>query len=50
MGAKVIYCGFPKDMVKNLVNLGVKTDQLSFVSFRTAIRYVVTEMGYKLEK
>jgi rsbT co-antagonist protein RsbR len=50
MGAKVLFCGFTKDMVKNMVNLDIKTDQLSFVSFQAAIRYVVTEMGYRLEK
>ncbi|WP_137791724.1 hypothetical protein [Bacillus sp. E(2018)] len=43
MGADVLYCGFPKEMVKNMVSLGVHTNQLSFVSFRSAIRYVVSE-------
>lgn len=45
MGAKVLYCGFPKDMVKNMVSLGVHTNQQTFVSFRNAIRYVVAELG-----
>ncbi|MET3727229.1 anti-anti-sigma regulatory factor [Fictibacillus halophilus] len=44
MGADVLYCGFPKEMVKNMVSLGVHTNQLSFVSFRNAIRYVVSEL------
>ncbi|KZE67819.1 hypothetical protein AWM68_18815 [Fictibacillus phosphorivorans] len=44
MGAKVLYCGFPKDMVKNMVSLGVHTNQQTFVSFRNAIRYVVAEL------
>lgn len=43
MGADVLYCGFPKEMVKNMVSFGVHTNQLSFVSFRNAIRYVVSE-------
>ncbi|MBN3554395.1 hypothetical protein JYA63_08975 [Fictibacillus nanhaiensis] len=43
MGADVLYCGFPKEMVKDMVALGVHTNQLSFVSFRNAIRYVVRE-------
>ncbi|ANC78406.1 hypothetical protein ABE65_017015 [Fictibacillus phosphorivorans] len=43
MGADVLYCGFPKEMVKDMVSLGVHTNQLSFVSFRNAIRYVVKE-------
>ncbi|MFG6495599.1 STAS domain-containing protein [Fictibacillus sp. UD] len=50
MGAKVLYCGFPKDMVKNMVSLGVHTNQPTFVSFRNAIRYVVAELGYRFEK
>ncbi len=50
MGAEVLYCGFPKDMVKNMVSLGVHTNQLTFVSFRNAIRYVVAELGYRFEK
>ncbi|MBY6036799.1 hypothetical protein KUV80_09045 [Fictibacillus nanhaiensis] len=50
MGAKVLYCGFTQDMVKNIVTLGIKTNQLSFVSFRSAIRYVVSELGYRFEK
>jgi rsbT co-antagonist protein RsbR len=45
MGADVLYCGFPKEMVKNMVSLGVHTNQLSFVSFRNAIRYVVSEQA-----
>ncbi len=44
MGADVLYCGFPKEMVKNMVSLGVHTNQRSFVSFRNAIRYVVSEL------
>ncbi|WP_144698169.1 hypothetical protein [Fictibacillus phosphorivorans] len=44
MGADVLYCGFPKEMVKNMVSFGVHTNQLSFVSFRNAIRYVVSEL------
>ncbi|MED1862230.1 STAS domain-containing protein [Fictibacillus nanhaiensis] len=43
MGADVLYCGFPKEMVKDMVSLGVHTNQLSFVSFRYAIRYVVSK-------
>jgi rsbT co-antagonist protein RsbR len=45
MGAEVLYCGFKKDMVKNMVALGIDTDQKSFVSFRNAIRYVVSKLG-----
>jgi anti-anti-sigma regulatory factor len=45
MGAQVLYCGFTRDMVKNMVNLGIQTNQLSFVSFRYAIRYVVSKLG-----
>ncbi|MBH0174053.1 STAS domain-containing protein [Fictibacillus sp. 23RED33] len=47
MGADVLYCGFPKEMVKNMVSLGVHTNQRSFVSFRNAIRYVVSELQNK---
>ena len=50
MGATVLYCGFTTEMVKDMVNLGITTNQLSFVSFRNAIRYVVTKLGYRLEK
>jgi rsbT co-antagonist protein RsbR len=45
MGAEVLYCGFKQDMVKNMVALGIDTDQKSFVSFRNAIRYVVSKLG-----
>lgn len=48
MGAEVLYCGFPKEMVKNMVSLGVETNQLSFVSFRNAIRYVVSRLGNRI--
>jgi anti-anti-sigma regulatory factor len=50
MGATVLYCGFSTEMVKDMVDLGVKTNQLSFVSFRNAIQYVVSKLGYRLEK
>lgn len=45
MGAEVLYCGFKQDMVKNMVALGIHTEQKSFVSFRNAIRYVVSKLG-----
>lgn len=45
MGAEVLYCGFNQDMVKNMVALGIHTNQKSFVSFRNAIRYVVSKIG-----
>ncbi|MBD7962922.1 STAS domain-containing protein [Fictibacillus norfolkensis] len=44
LGADVLYCGFPKEMVKNMVSLGLHTNQLSFASFRNAIRHVVSEL------
>jgi anti-anti-sigma regulatory factor len=50
MGATVLYCGFSTEMVKDMVDLGIQTNQLSFVSFRNAIRYVVAKQGYRLEK
>ncbi|WNB92862.1 hypothetical protein [Bacillus sp. NEB1478] len=50
MGATVLYCGFTTEMVKDMVDLGIKTNQLSFVSFRNAILYVIAKLGYRLEK
>ncbi|MCM3731384.1 STAS domain-containing protein [Fictibacillus nanhaiensis] len=50
MGAEVIFCGFTTNMVKNLVHLGINANQRSFVSFRNAMRYVVSKLGYPYEK
>jgi anti-anti-sigma regulatory factor len=50
MGATVLYCGFSTEMVKAMVDFDMKTDQLSFVSFRSAMRYVAAKIGYRLEK
>ncbi|MCM3718221.1 hypothetical protein [Fictibacillus phosphorivorans] len=45
MGAEVLYCGFKQDMVKNMVTLGIDTNQKNFVSFHYAIRYVASKLG-----